>query len=143
MNTSKQILAVMLSLLVCVGAVCAQVCDISCAVQSDRVAASSEAQRHTSPSGHCHQQSPESESQEQPAPQPDKDHSSDCQSHNYAVELINSGKNTVADAFQKGDSPSADPFLPFVGAFDRLGKAHTPAMPDRSPPSRTFSSLRI
>lgn len=148
MKTSKQILAVLLALLVSVGAVCAQICDISCIGQSGRVAASPEAQQHTSPSGHCHKQSAESASQEQPAPQqqptPQKDHSSDCLSHNYAVESVKSGKNAVADASQKGDPLVADLFLSLDVSFDRLVNGHARGRSDRSPPRpQTYSILRI
>lgn len=148
MKTTKQILAVLLVLLVSVGAVCAQICDISCIGQSGQVAAAPEAQQHTSPSGHCHKKSPESASQEQPSPQqqpnPQKDHSSDCQSHNYAVESVKSGKNAVADASQKGDSPVADLFPLLDVSFAHLVNDHARGRPDRSPPPpQIHSILRI
>jgi hypothetical protein len=145
MKISKQILAVILTLLVSVGSACAQLCDIGCVVQSGQVAAPSEAPRHGSPSGHCHQQSPETALQEPsasyPWPAPQKEHSSDCQSHNYAVELSKSGKNAITDAFQKAFSPVAELFHSLDVSFDRLVKGHARGRLEHSPPSPTLHSI--
>ncbi|MEP7273559.1 MAG: hypothetical protein ABI882_18830 [Acidobacteriota bacterium] len=140
----KHILAVPLVLVMGAGAVCAQVCDISCVVQGGRGVASHEDQRHNSPSGHCHQQSSESPSQHLPSPQPRKDHSSDCQSHAYAVELIKSGKNAVANASRGVDSPAAALTHAPVVSLNHLGKGQRSAIPDSSPPPpQTYSILRV
>jgi hypothetical protein len=144
MSTAKHILAVLATLLLSAGTSFAQVCDVSCAFTGVRTATPAEAQQHSGPAGHCHQQESKSAPQERPAPEPQKrDHSSDCQSHDYAVELVKSGKAAVTDA-SLNSAPVADLFRPLQPLLDRLIDGHARGRTSHSPPAPVvYSPLRI
>lgn len=143
MYSAKQILTLLLALLLSAGTVCAQVCDISCALQGEPAAAPSKVQPPADSSSHCHGQAAEPTAQDQPAPHK-KHHSSNCVLHGYAEAVVKSGKSFLTETFQPTPIPVADLLHPLNLALDRLGDEQAHAKSYRSPPARKLTTvLRI
>ena len=140
-------MTVLMSLLLCVGMVCVQVCNVSCAVQGEPDVATSKVQHPASSSGHCHGQASESIPLSQNEPERDsnkKHHSSDCLAHGYAEAIVKSGKVAVSETFQQTSIPVAELFQPLDSALDRLADEHARTQAYHSPPARAvISVLRI
>ncbi|MBX3279088.1 MAG: hypothetical protein KF868_13880 [Acidobacteria bacterium] len=146
MFTARKIPALALVLILSIGAVCAQVCDVSCIAISSRTATTSEPEQETGASGHCHQQaqSPMTPSSTSDHPKPDGDHSSDCLSHGHAAALLKSGQTSASDAFSDAPVPVADLTRTFDLSLERLIDGGARPRPDPSPPAPPrHSILRI
>ena len=73
-----------------------------------------------------------------------KDHSSDCQAHDYAASSIKFGNAGLADSFQSGPIPITDLFRPLDAPLDRLVESIARVKSYHSPPARAiYSALRI
>ena len=162
MHAVRQLLSIVISLLLIVGAVCSCVCEVNCAFLGCPTAASAKSaevstdnpERDTQAS-HCHQpesravehHQPESQSEthHQPAPEPmpqHGDHSPDCQDHTSASATMPNKVGTAAA--QQIQVPVAEMiFHSGVSFAQPTGQlAHNYAF--KSPPARAVVSvLRI
>lgn len=152
----RKIPAAAFALLLSVGAMCAQICDVGCLAVYDHndrtaynlAATASKPAHDTSASGHCHRQGGSQSQASNSAPQrpqPDEDHSSNCLSHGHAAALIKSAHNPATDAAAAAtDAAVAFLFYSSDLSFDRLIDACARTLPEPSPPrSALHSILRI
>jgi hypothetical protein len=145
MYIGKQILTTLMTLLLGVGVLFAQLCDLSCASQLGQGRVSANVPAHSPKAGHCHQSKPEPKAKSQSAPLPQKrDHSSDCQSHSYATATKPPAVNSVAAAQQLMPVHAVLPFASAHLPFDQRAGQITQDQSFRSPPGHgAFSVLRI
>jgi hypothetical protein len=149
MHTTRTISTIFTALILTVGMVCAQWCDVSCAFPAQNVQALAKAQLATPPAeGHCHQHQSSDKSgktkNQQPLP-PEKDnHSSHCLPHDSADLTTKSGSGSIA-ASPQPDSLflATGPVHPTSFALDQISEAGVRARCCHSPPRAVFSILRI
>jgi hypothetical protein len=145
MHTKRTISTVFTALILFVGMVCAQWCDVGCAFPAKNVRALAEAQSATPPSeGHCHQHKSADTKNQKPLP-PEKDnHSSHCIPHDSADLTTKSGGGSIGASPQPDSQLLADgPMLPVSFSLDEISEACIHARCCHSPPRAVFSVLRI
>jgi hypothetical protein len=129
MHTKRTISTVFTALILTVGMVCAQWCDVGCAFPVNNAQAIANPQPSTQPSeqpseGHCHQHKSGETKNQKPLP-PEKDnHSSHCLPH-YSADLTNkSGSGSIAASVQPDSLFLAiGPMPPVIFSLDEISLA--------------------
>jgi hypothetical protein len=135
MRATKYPLAVLASVVLIAGLLCAQICDINCTLYGCALSSPVKAADESSEHSHCH------EHKENPRPQ-ERGHSRECPGHFDSTTLPSPfvvSAYSLHHAVHIGH-PAIGPSL----AFNRLPvglKIQTDRLPDRSPPAH--SVLRI
>jgi hypothetical protein len=135
MRATKYPLAVLASVVLIVGLLCSQICDINCAFYGCSLSSPMKAAEESSQPSHCHQH------KQNPKPQ-ERSHSRECPGHFDALILPSP---SAASAYSLHHAADIEP--PTIGPALWLNWRSisvvipTDRLPDRSPP--TYSVLRI
>ena len=135
MRATKYPLAVLASIVLIAGLLCAQICDINCAFYGCSLSSTVKASEESSQPSHCHQHKQTRKPQE-------RSHSRECPGHFDALTLPSP---FVASAYNlhRAVDREAPAYGPALSLDWRSASVviQTDRLPDRSPP--TYSVLRI
>jgi hypothetical protein len=143
MRAAKNSLAVIISVIAVTGLLFSQLCSLKCDVADCGPARPAVATGHTAQPNQCHKEAePEKSEREKPAPAPHRG-SDDCNTHGDTAALMPSTATAFLSPHLETQPIFAEPasvFRPFLGDLTAVYRVN---IPDRSPPRKTSSVLRI